>query len=103
MAAPEDVLVSAGNVAEIVCSIRGDPEVSISWWRGDVPLQSSEDRRVVIAITVLENFVTQSMLTVAETTVFDAGTYLCLGSSDIGTIADNATLTVESMSHVAYL
>ncbi len=96
--APEDVIIGVDSVAVFVCSLRGKPEVSITWWTKGVQLQSNADLGIAITTSSLDNYVTQSQLTLEAPTVGNSGTYLCTGSSDIGTVAANATLTVESMS-----
>ncbi len=65
---------------------------------GGVQLQTNAELGIAITNSFPELYTTGSLLALAATSIRSAGTYLCVGSNDIGTTSVNATLTVESMS-----
>ena len=77
------------------CSIRGKPEVLITWWTNGVQLRSNPELGITINNLAPEQYLTQSQLVLQSSGVSSAGTYICVGTSDIGTVAVNATLAVQ--------
>ncbi|CAE1271113.1 Kalirin,Rho guanine nucleotide exchange factor 25,Triple functional domain protein,Death-associated protein kinase 1,Death-associated protein kinase 3 [Acanthosepion pharaonis] len=85
-----NVTVNAGEVAVLTCRICGRPRPNITW---KTPDSQTIIPSVKIAISYSDEN-NEATLQLSDVTMADDGEYLCVGSSELGTVMTRAILTV---------
>ena len=84
---PRATLLSQGETLHLECSAEGEPTPSIEWRRGKVVLET-RDRVMILPNNSLRVFATR---------LEDSGTYLCMASNPLGSVAVMANVTIQGV------
>ncbi|XP_029657628.1 kalirin isoform X4 [Octopus sinensis] len=85
-----DITVNAGEEAVLTCRICGRPRPTITW-------KSPDSNTVIPSARTSISYCDENgeaRLQISDVTMLDDGEYLCIGSSDLGTVMSRASITV---------
>ncbi|XP_076641967.1 leucine-rich repeats and immunoglobulin-like domains protein 3 [Halictus rubicundus] len=85
---PQDIRVTAGSTARLVCSAKGQPSPQIAWQKdGGNDFPAARERR-------MHMMPTDDVLFIVDVKTADSGVYSCTAQNLAGVIVANATLTI---------
>ena len=87
----QPVEVKEGSEVKLQCTVTGDPQPNIEWFKKEVRLK--ENRRVK-----LESDGHTVSLTIKDTRSSDEGEYKCVATNELGSAPCAATLTVRAVT-----
>ena len=96
---PNDETRNQEDNVTFLCQAVGEPVPDISWYFNGVMINVSDNSsKYMIVSRSLNITTTENTLTVYNVTSSDVGTYTCISSNIIGSVASSGTLTVTSKS-----
>lgn len=87
---PDHITQLVGTDAIFNCMIEGDPQPTILWKR----INNNDKQELLLPFSRVRITDDNQSLIITNVTQQDAGTYVCIGSNDVGQVQAKATLTI---------
>ena len=94
---PDIVSEIYGQTVSVLCTVRGKPQPTITWYKDSVLINSLTYPDIQITTTAVDNTTLQSEITITLITNTDEGIYTCSGSNIFpnGTVTTIRSFTLE--------